>query len=1834
MATKSRSGSQSTTNNQLSLFSEVTDAELGDNLIEESIDDRNDYTHIAGTKDPGTLETPSPDDGREPGKGESASASGFRSTGVNGEPAVRVDGGSEGGLPIRVGDRDEGMGVPPGRGGSAPVVIRSSDPRPAPTLARDLRITPAHGIGEGGLKQKAQSNLAAIRTLKNIEAGNRLATPEEKAALVKYTGWGAMPNAFASHPPREWKSVADELKDLLSAEEYASARASTPNAHYTSPEVVQAIWHAMERFGLNPGAQILEPSMGVGHFFGMMPENLHAGTRRTGVELDSITARIAAKLYPDSSVHAKGFEETPIPKDFFDVAVGNIPFGNYPIYDPVYRRSPHLTRSIHDYFLAKTVDVVRPGGLIALITSRYTMDKEDSAVRRHLSDEATLLGALRLPNTAFRENAGTDVTTDILFLQKRSPEMPLDGESWLELRSIDTTDGPIQINEYFARHPEMMLGRMGMESGQYGMAPALIGNLEQGALEAAVFLLPSAVYKNRDRQAPVLGGSPDQVPAVGEVKEGGLAERDGQIVVRRGNGFEPVTMPASTRARIRGMLEVRDAVREVFRTQLSDAPDQAIVEARRHLNRTYDLFTSRFGPLNARENVKAFADDPDLPLLVSLEEFDPETKRATKTAIFDRRTLERYRPVERVETASEALLVSLNETGEINWARMESLTGKRASDLQDELGSLAYRNPEGAAWETADRYLSGNVRAKLAVAQASEQIDPAYHRNVEALQAVQPKDLEPGEIEARLGSSWIPPSDVRDFVTELLDVPRAGVKIGYAETIATWAIELDYGAKFVVNNTTTHGTARFRASELIEQSLNGRTPTAYDEDADGNRIVNQPETIAAREKQQQLKDRFRDWVWEDRERAARLAQEYNFRFNNLRLRDFDGSHLTLPGMVRTSLRDGDLAPHQKDAVWRILQGGSPLLAHVVGAGKTWTMTAAAMELRRLDLAKKPMFVVPNHLVDQWGAEFLKLYPQARLFVAGKDHFETGNRQQAMARIATGNYDAVIVSHRSFEFLPVSDKYFNRVVEKQVAELDAEISTVNDSKGDNRRMLKELEKAKKRLIVRLKKRADRDSKDRTMTFEELGVDQLFVDEADLYKNLAYVTKMTRIAGLPNSDSNRAFDMFLKIRYLQESSDGRGVVFATGTPISNTLAEMYTMLRYLGPEMLSERKVDHFDAWAANFAEPVTSLELAPDGSGYRMHTRFAKFINLPELLSVFRTVADVQTADMLNLPRPALENGRPAIEATPASPELKAFIRTLTERAERLKKDRVDPAVDNMLKITGEGRKAALDMRLIDPHAEPETETKIDRAVSRIVSIWRATQDERSTQLVFSDLSTPDPQRFNVYHDVRSKLVNAGVPAAEVAFIHDAETDIAKKVLFDGVNAGRVRILLGSTEKMGAGTNVQRRLVALHHLDAPWRPRDIEQREGRILRQGNANKEVQIFRYVTEGSFDAYMWQTLETKARFIQQVMRGETSVRSAEDLESGALTYAEIKAIASGNPAVVEKIKIDTEVRKLDQLRAVHANQQRHIRWEIRDLPRQIAEAKQHLAAIDADIATRNASDSSEFTMMVGNRIFSGKGAREEAAKTLTFTILSWRDDQTMQPRGSFRGFEVLSRGKSGGFGLMQEDERIPELFIRGRATYSANLNATNPVGTVQSIEHALRNFDKLAAEQQNRVARIEKELADYRLQADRPFEHEERLKQLLARQSELNSLLDLDKGDQQAGDSAAELKDDPQVERTVPATSHRRDGVAKMAEAYMRASGTAIREMPIAERTPPRTGPITGKAVAKDEAHVAFATAANSYFVIPSTSLGRDVEIGERLSLRFHHGRASIDGGRDRGR
>ena len=1687
-----------------------------------------------------------------------------------------------------MGNGDQGLGVSGGRSPPAPdeeaTLVREIEPETeTPRPSRDFRIADAHRIGHGGLKEKARDNVAAIRALKRIESENREATDNEKSLLVRYAGWGALPNVFHPYPPPEWRDIAVEVRNLLNDEEYESARASTPNAHFTSPVVVRTMWQALQRFGLEAGAQVLEPSMGAGHFFGLMPEALLPDTRRTGVELDNVTARIAGQLYPDATIFAKGFEETTLPENFFDAVIGNIPFGNYPVHDPAYRRSP-VTRTIHDYFLAKSLDKLRAGGVMALVTSRYTMDKQDSTIRRYLAERADLVAAIRLPNTAFKENAGTEVTTDILFLQKRIPGTALRGESWQGLMPIATPDGDTSINEYFVRHPEMMLGEMRLEGTLYrDKEPTLTGELSPALLDRALASLPQGILSGvkRDRAPPSLpvNTGPDSA-VVTEVKDGAYAVRDNMLVIRRGSAFEPAKMPGVLAWRIRAMLSLRDAVRLVFRTQLDDAPEDSVVEARRLLNELYDTFLRRYGPLSSRENVKAFAGDTDQPLLLSLETYDPETKRATKTPIFERRTLERYRAVTHVETAAEALAVSLNETGNIQWPRMEQVTGRTARQLQRELGSLVYCNPEGQVWETADLYLSGDVRRKLKVAEAAAVLSPAYARNAEALTAVQPADLDPGDIEARLGSSWIPVSDIQDFVSGLLGIAPRNVRVAHAQSIATWAVEIDAFERGSVGNTTTHGTARFRASELIDQALNGRVPTAYDKLDDGSLLINQQETIAAREKQQQLKDRFREWVWEDSTRSARLARDYNDRFNNLRLRSFDGSHLNLPGMNRAYLRDGDMARHQKDAVWRMVQSGSTLLAHVVGAGKTWTMAAAAMEMRRLGLAKKPMFVVPNHLVEQWGTEFLKLYPQARLFVAGKEHFSTGNRQQAMARIATGTWDAVIVSHRSFEFLPVSDTLFKRFVEEQVQELEAEILEARAAKDDNRRVVKELEKAKKRFVVKLKERADREGKDNTLTFEEMGIDQIFVDEADLYKNLFYTTKMNRIAGLPNSESNRALDMYIKTRYVRERTGGRGVVFATGTPISNTMGEMYTMLRYLSPDLLKERGVAHFDAWAANFGEAVTSLELAPDGSGYRMHTRFAKFINLPELLSMFRTFADVQTADMLNLPRPGMTGGRPHVVAASASEPLKEFIKTLTARAEKLRKARVDPSVDNMLKITGDGRKAALDMRLVDAFAAAQGETKLSMAVDRIRSVWEKTREAQSTQLVFCDLSTPAKDRFNVYDEIKTKLIESGVPEKEIAFIHDAESDAEKKLLFDAVNAGRLRILIGSTEKMGAGTNVQRRLVALHHLDAPWRPRDIEQREGRILRQGNINQEVGIYRYVTEGSFDAYMWQTLETKARFIQQVMNGQTSVRQAEDLAGGALTYAEIKAIASGNPAVMEKVKVDTEVRKLDQLRAVHRNQQYTIRQQVSNLPSDIKDRRERIERFAADIARRDSHADEEFSMSVGNHAYSGKGAREQAADALTKVVLSWREDMTLQVRGAFRGFEILSRGRKTTSLIGEDEENLPELFVRGAGIYKVQMNAENPLGTMQSIEYALRGLDKAVADERDRSARAEKMLGDFQEQAGKPFEHEAKLKDLLVRQAELNAALDLDKGERQVAppDGAGndlEVSQGDEVDEKAPRVAAPSEKRNDRPRGYQPARRDEYDEDTVARQGPPVSGP-----------------------------------------------------------
>jgi N12 class adenine-specific DNA methylase len=1644
----------------------------------------------------------SADDVREVSDGEQVGG-GVREDGRAGErPALPSGDRGEDGLSGSLGN--SAGAILPGR---RRIILQEVEPERQPS--RDLRITEAHGIGSGGLHEKATANIEAIKLLQTLEAEERDATEAEKAVLVRYSGWGALAQIFEPDwkVRPEWKTAAKEVKQLLTEEEYEKARATTPNAHFTSPQVVTAIWEGLQKLGVHGNIEVLEPAMGVGHFFGLMPEELQGG-HRTGVELDPLTARIARKLYPDSTIFAQGFEETALPDNYFDVVVGNVPFGDYGVHDPSMKPSA-LTRPIHDYFFAKSLKKVRIGGVMALITSRYTMDKQDDTVRGYLAEHADLVAAVRLPNTAFKGNAGTEVTTDILFLKKRAPGEAPAGESWTQTQAVEIEGTPVPLNEYYIRHPDMMLGTMELTGTMYrGKEPTLAGELTPEILSHVMQRLPDGVWSKRwekEKPKPQTRVEPEQVRSI---KDGGYAEVQGELVMRNGDSLESVHLSAMEALRVRGLLRIRDAVRKVFETQLEDAGEEQIREAREHLNQVYDQFVGKFGAINARENYRLFETDPDHPLLLSLENFDPELKTAAKTAIFEKRTLERYQPVSHVETATEALAVSLNELGGVGWERMAELTGESIRQLQVELVGQVFQTPQGV-WETADEYLSGDVRSKLRTAEAAAAINPVFARNVEALRAVQPEDIKPGDIQARLGASWIPKSDIADFIAETLQLPRGDVSVGHAGAIATWSVKLDVLTARNVSNTTTYGTKRKSAADLIEDALNLRLPTIYDTLPDETRVVNQAETIAAREAQQKLKDLFTQWVWKDSTRAERLARLYNDTFNTIRLRTYDGSHLTFPGMNKTMLRRGELDPHQKNAVWRMLQNKNALIGHCVGAGKTNEITAACMELKRMGLAKKPMIVVPNHLVEQWGAAFLALYPNANIFVAGKDFFTKGKREKAMARIASGTYDAVIVSHKSFESLPVSDATFNRFVRKEIASLEEALREVQAEKGENRSIVKQLEKAKKRLEAKIKDRAKRESKDDGVTFEQLGIDRIFVDEADLYKNLGFTTKMQRIAGLPNTESNRALDMYMKTRYLSER-DG-GVVFATGTPISNTMAEMYTLMRYLAPQVLEAAGVSHFDAWAANFGEAVTSLELAPDGSGYRMHTRFAKFVNLPELLSMFRSFADIQTAEMLNLPRPDIAGGKPKAVVSPATGELKAYVSRLVERAQRIRNGSVDPRIDNMLNITTDGRKAALDMRLVEAAAEVNGEGKVSQAVETIHRLWNATKQKRLTQLVFCDLSTPHPDRFNVYHSLRSHLRERDIPEQEVAFIHDADTDAKKKQLFDAVNAGRVRVLIGSTEKMGAGTNVQKRLVALHHLDAPWRPRDIEQREGRILRQGNQNPTVGIYRYVTEGSFDAYMWQTLETKARFIQQVMSGSVSVREAEDLEGGALSYAEIKAIASGNPMVLEKVRIDTEVRRLDLLRATHLNQQYEIGRQVAALPSQIAKSREYHEGLLHDISRRDAN-SGEFSMTVEGREYSGKGAREQAGEALKKSMMDllWGERGGATQIGSYKGFAMLAS-------ISGREGEGPKLYLRGTHTYEANVNPESALGTIAGIENVLRRLDGYVEEERGEIARKEKALADYSAQLHRPFEHEEQLRELLVKQEEINHQLDLGKSEVQ---------------------------------------------------------------------------------------------------------------------
>ena len=1582
-----------------------------------------------------------------------------------------------------------------------------------PKNLNNYRITEADRLGDGGPKQKFQQNLKAIKTLRTLDAEERPATDEEKAALVKYVGWGAMPQVF-DVDSTDWRKEQIQLSEILSDEEHRSARATTLNAHYTAPTVIGAMYRAAERFGFT-GGRVLEPACGIGHFVGLMPGEMLRRSTVTGIEIDPLTARIAKVLYPDTDIRARPFEQTKLADGFYDLAISNVPFGDYTVHDP---RWNNYKFSIHDYFFAASLEKVRPGGLMMFITSRGTMDKLDSTLRELLSTRTELLGAIRLPNDAFKKNAGTEVTTDIIMLRKLRPGEAPTGTAWKETAEYTNDIGEaFTLNEYFAARPEMMLGQMRLGGGMYGgNEPTLEpdGRNLGDALAQAVERLPQNIYEVHAHQVaePTLDQT---IPAPDYVKPNAYCLHDGMVCIREEDVLRPLTdMPSETRSRIRHLIPVRDAVRACLRSQMDGSDEQQVVEARQELNHAYGMFVGRFGPVNLRANQRAFDGDPDLPLLLSLEHYNEETKRATKATIFHERTIHHRQPIESVSEPKEALLVSLNEQGRVDLDHMAGLLNKPAEEFLPDLKGIIFLNPQTNQWETDDQYLSGNVREKLAVADAAVVTDARFHENVEALKSIQPEDLPATEIDVRLGASWLPPDDVKQFIHKLLNV-STGVEIGHVHALGSWHMNADWEARGATSNTTDWGTDRYTGLELIEDALNLKTPTVYDM-VDKKPVVNAQATEAAREKQERIKEQFKEWVWSDDSRRERLCRLYNDTFNHTRLRTFNGDHLTLPGASQVV----QLHKHQKAGVWRILQTSNTLLAHVVGAGKTYTMVAAAMELKRLGLARKPMFAVPNHMLGQFSTELLTLYPGANILVAGKEDFESQNRKKLFSRIATGNWDAVIVTHSGFERIPLAYDTKKRFFDEQLHEL--EMIRREHADSSNRRLVKELEKAKKRLEAKLQALAADHKKDNTLTFEELGVDRIFVDEAHYFKNLFYVTKMTRIAGLPQTASERAFDMYLKVRHVQSMNGGGGVVFATGTPIANSMAEMFTMQRYLQPDDLKKHNLHHFDSWAATFGEPVTAMELSPDGAGYRLNTRFARFINVPELMQIFRQSADVQTAAMLNLPRPKLDGEKPTVRNAPATPELKAFVQELAARAERLKSNRVDPSEDNMLKITSEGRKAALDLRLMKPSAPDDPQGKVNQAVENIFRIWQESKPERSAQLVFCDLSTPKDKGFSVYRDAADKLERLGVPSGDIAFIQDYDSDAAKLSLFRDVRAGKVRVLFGSTQKMGSGTNVQERLIALHHFDAPWRPADVEQREGRILRQGNKNEVISIYRYVTEGSFDAYMWQTLETKAKFIAQVMSGDMTIRRLEDLDSAALTYAEVKAIASGNPLVIEKAQVDAELIRLTRLRSAHAEEQYRIRTNLRRSHEDAEAFTGRLANLRQDIAARQDTSGDKFSIELDGQTLDNRGIAGELILRRAEKIKNRFGDDVRV--GRFAGFDLF---------LRPSFNNTVEMIVRGKNSYAARVTDTAQ-GTIRSLEANIQGFEERASKLDYDITDANKRAKELETKVGAHFEREERYQQLTRRQSEIEEKLDLTKNQAPSQVEAADGGNEEKIAET----------------------------------------------------------------------------------------------------
>ncbi len=1562
------------------------------------------------------------------------------------------------------------------------------EPEPTPTTPHNFHITDEH-LGEGGAKARFRANMDAVTTLKRIEAEGRAATVDEQETLSRYTGWGAIPDAFDESKP-EWKREFEELKAALAPEEYEAARGSTLNAHYTSPTVIRAIYDALGNMGFE-GGRILEPSMGVGNFFGLLPESM-VGSELHGVELDSITGRVAKQLYPEAEITVAGFETTNRP-GYYDLAVGNVPFGNYQVFDPEYNR---LGFSIHNYFATKMLDQVRPGGIVAFVTSRYTMDAKDESVRRYLAERGELLGAIRLPNNAFRANAGTEVVSDIIFLQRR--EMPLtELPDWVH--TGDTPEG-FKVNQYFLDHPEMVLGTTIAESTQYAAQDYTVAPIDGADLAAQLHEAIQYIhgeYVERDIEENAVS---DIMPASPDVRNYSFTLVGGDVYYREGGIMVRQDVSAGTAERIKSLMELRDCTRRLIELQTIDAGDGVIAAEQRRLNELYDAFTAKHGLINGRENKRAFDADSSYYLLCSLEIHDDDGNLERKSDMFTKRTIQPHRPVEHTETEVESLAVSMNEKARVELPYMAKLCGKSEDEVAAELQGVIFRVPGTDHYITADEYLSGNVREKLREAEAAAKNDTAFNINVEALRAAQPRDLTASEIDVRLGSTWIEPQYIRQFIDETFKPSfwaSQSIKVHYSPVTGEWRVE---GKSAVgvsdVNAYNTYGTQRMNAYKILENTLNLRDVRVYDKvvDADGTerRVLNSKETTLAQQKQQVIKDAFKDWLWKDADRRQALVAKYNELFNSVKPREYDGSHLTFPGMNP----EITLRKHQRDAIARILYGGNTLLAHEVGAGKTFTMAAAAMEAKRLGLCSKSMFVVPNHLTEQWASEFLRLYPSANILVTTKKDFEKANRQKFCARIATGGYDAVIIGHSQFEKIPVSQERQEQLLQDQIDEITEGIRELKSSNGE-RFSIKAMERTKKGLEAKLKKLLD-SPKDDVVTFEELGIDRLFVDEAHSFKNLYYQTKMQNVAGLSNAEAQKSSDMYMKCRYLDEKTGSKGVVFATGTPVSNTMVELYTMQRYLQHDTLENLGMSHFDAWAANFGETVTAMELAPEGSGYRARTRFSKFFNLPELMSIFKEVADIKTSDELNLPKPEVVYHNEVSQPTEIQ---KALVKELSERATKVHARQVDPSVDNMLAITNDGRKLGLDQRVINPLLPDEPGTKVNRCVDNVFKIWEDTKSDRLTQILFCDLSTPG-EGFSVYDDIRSKLIARGVPENEIAFIHDANTDEKKKALFAKVRSGQVRVLMGSTAKMGAGTNVQDRLIALHDLDAPWRPGDLEQRKGRIERQGNMNETVHVYRYVTENTFDSYLWQTLENKQKFISQIMTSKSPVRSCEDVDETTLSFAEIKALCAGDPRIKEKMNLDVEVSKLRLLKSSFQSQKYTLEDNLaRYFPREIAETKERIAALESDIQTRDAhpvpADS-----FVGIELDGVRYTERIAAGEALLNLLPTVQDTKPVHVGSFRGFEVeVSLEQFGKHGLT----------LKGAAGHHVELGA-DALGNIMRVENAIAGMNRQLEKNCARLADLEQQVKNAQAELEKPFPQEAELAEKSARLIELNAELDME--------------------------------------------------------------------------------------------------------------------------